>query len=219
MQTEPNGETHRVKPTSKLLLAISPASVLCFILAMATEAQSPGARSSAADNPQIRPSYPIPRNLKVLPHDLSGQQVHEIMEQWGRSLGVRCDSCHADATETSAADDKSQLNYADDSKPLKAVSRAMYRMTETINANYIANIENSGIPVTCGTCHRGHIGPEPYDGPPVKSPPQPPLTSSSITPPKRTPQGVCAALGNEETIAKRLRRTKTQKNDGDVRPQ
>jgi Photosynthetic reaction centre cytochrome C subunit len=101
----------------------------------------------------------------VLPRDLTGQQVRNIMEQWTYALNVRCDSCHADATETTIADDDSGLNYADDSKPLKAVTRAMYKMTEDINANYIASIDNSGMPVTCGTCHRGHIGPEPYDGP------------------------------------------------------
>jgi len=29
--------------------------------------------------------------------------------------------------------------------------------------NYIANIESSGDPVTCGTCHRGSLSPEPFD--------------------------------------------------------
>jgi hypothetical protein len=27
-------------------------------------------------------------------------------------------------------------------------------------------VKNSGAPVTCGTCHRGHLGPEPFVIPP-----------------------------------------------------
>jgi hypothetical protein len=34
-------------------------------------------------------------------------------------------------------------------------------------------VDNSGAPVTCGTCHRGHIGPEPFIAPKAGSrPPQ-----------------------------------------------
>jgi len=35
----------------------------------------------------------------------------------------------------------------------------MYTMTEDINQRYIARIDGSGMPVTCGTCHHGHVGP------------------------------------------------------------
>jgi len=38
-------------------------------------------------------------------------------------------------------------------------------MVEEINANYISKIDSSGEPVTCGTCHRGHLGPEPFAAP------------------------------------------------------
>ena len=38
----------------------------------------------------------------------------------------------------------------------------MYTMTEEINSNYIAKVEGSGMPVTCGTCHRGQVSPEPF---------------------------------------------------------
>ncbi len=102
------------------------------------------------------------RNLKVLPRDLSGQQVNDLMKGWSFSLGVRCDACHAEATETIAADDDSNLNYADDSKQMKIIARNMYIMTEEINNIHIAKLGGSGMPVTCGTCHRGHISPEPF---------------------------------------------------------
>jgi hypothetical protein len=98
----------------------------------------------------------------VLPKDLTGQQVHEIMEQWAGALGVRCDSCHAEDSESTQPRAQPRLDFADDSKPMKGVARLMYTMTEGINVNYIAKVEGSGLPVTCGTCHRGHVSPEPF---------------------------------------------------------
>ena len=56
-------------------------------------------------------------------------------------------------------------------------ARLAPRGTEEINRNYVAKIDSSGAPVTCGTCHRGHVGPEPFvippeDGPrPAQNPP------------------------------------------------
>ncbi len=43
---------------------------------------------------------------------------------------------------------------------MKAVARLMYTMTEEINSKYIATVNGSGMPVTCGTCHRGAVSPE-----------------------------------------------------------
>jgi len=28
--------------------------------------------------------------------------------------------------------------------------------------NYVSKVPSSDMPVTCGTCHRGHLGPEPF---------------------------------------------------------
>jgi Photosynthetic reaction centre cytochrome C subunit len=97
------------------------------------------------------------------------------MEEWSRSLGVRCDACHAEATEIVAADDDSNLNYAEDSKQMKIIARNMSAITEEINSVHIAKIEGSGMPVTCGTFHRGHISPEHFvapshDGPTSRDP-------------------------------------------------
>jgi hypothetical protein len=131
-----------------------------------TAAQTPeGTRSPNGIALALSGSFSAPKNLKVLPMDFSGEQVNDIMEEWSRSLGVRCDACHTEATETIVADDDSNLNFADDSKPMKVIARNMYGMTEEINSMHIAKIEGSGIPVTCGTCHRGHISPEPFVAP------------------------------------------------------
>lgn len=45
---------------------------------------------------------------------------------------------------------------------MKATARIMYTMTDKINADYVAKVDGSGLPVTCGTCHRGVISPEPF---------------------------------------------------------
>ena len=152
-------------PSTAILLA-------AVVLAAATAAQSPteapGATASQATEPSI---YPAPTNLKVLPKDLTGQQVHEIMEQWSATLGVHCNACHVEDSFNIGPTGRPRLDFADDSKGMKLAARTMVAMTEKINTEYVAKIDGSGIPVTCGTCHRGQITPEPFkiqpsDGPP-----------------------------------------------------
>jgi len=111
-------------------------------------------------------SFPAPTNLQVLPKTLTGQQVHEIMEKWEGYLGGHCSTCHAADPNNIGPNGRPRLNFADDSKKEKATARLMYKMTEGINVDYIGKIDSSGEPVTCGTCHRGHLGPEPYKIPP-----------------------------------------------------
>jgi predicted CXXCH cytochrome family protein len=129
-----------------------------------TLSQAPQGPPSAAASSQPAPprTFPAPTNLKVLPKDLSGQEVHDIMEQWAHALGARCDSCHAEDSKNAAPDGHPRLDFVDDSKPMKVAARLMYRMTEEINNNYIAKVEDSGIPVTCDTCHSGRVSPEPF---------------------------------------------------------
>jgi hypothetical protein len=153
-------------PSIRFLLPVGLLLLASFAVIVSTAAQIPeGAKGAAGNPPPLSRTFRAPRNLKVLPRETPGRQINTIMEEWSRSLGVRCDACHTEATETIAADDDSNLNYADDSKQMKILARNMYRMTEEINSTHIAKIEGSGIPVTCGTCHRGHISPEPFVAP------------------------------------------------------
>jgi hypothetical protein len=139
-------------------------------------AQAPQAPASNQPAPPRQPrEWPAPTNLKVLPKNLTGQQVRDIMEGWEGALGVHCSTCHAADPKDVGPNGRPRLNFADDSKPEKATARTMYTMLQDINTNYIAKIDSSGEPATCGTCHRGHLGPEPFvpteheehhDGPP-----------------------------------------------------
>jgi Photosynthetic reaction centre cytochrome C subunit len=114
-----------------------------------------------------------PKNLKVLPNDLTIHQVRDIMDGWTDALGVDCSTCHVRDTANPAPNGRPHYNYADDSKQEKRTARVMYEMTETINSRFLSTVPNSGIPVTCGTCHRGHLSPVPFssddEGAPAKT--------------------------------------------------
>jgi hypothetical protein len=127
-------------------------------MASCTAAQSPG--NSAIPAKPAQQSYPAPTNLKVLPREMTGQRLHELMEQWGAELGVRCSACHGEDQDNVVPAGARTSRFADDSQPMKGIARLMYTMTEQINRDYIDKVEGSGLPVTCGTCHRGRVSPE-----------------------------------------------------------
>ena len=107
------------------------ASLLVAVAFVNTAAQAlQNGDGNATSQPDL---FPVPTNLKVLPKDLTGQQVHELMEQWGTGLGLSCAACHAEDKEKVGQDDRPILNFAGDSKPEKAAARLMYTMTEEIN--------------------------------------------------------------------------------------
>lgn len=147
----------------------------CFVT-MTAQAPQTGA-ATATSQPG---SFPAPTNLQVLPKDLTGEQIHTLMVQWTTSLGAQCIACHAEDLESAGLDGRPLLNFAADSKPMKTVARTMFTMTEQINSKYVASIKNSGVPVSCGTCHRGRLEPEPFVPAPSTemSSPQPTLNDS-----------------------------------------
>ncbi|MGD0096006.1 MAG: c-type cytochrome [Terracidiphilus sp.] len=161
--------------TSSLLPATAVALVTAAAFAVATIAQAPQTAPSQQPAAEAPPHedhdhehHPAPTNLKVLPKTLTGEQVHEIMEGWEGALGAHCGTCHAADPNNIGPNGKPRLNFADDSKPEKSTARLMYKMTLDINENYVSMVDNSGAPVTCGTCHRGHLGPEPFVAPKEK---------------------------------------------------
>lgn len=143
---------------------------LAFLAGFAGRAQqpqqSPAPAATTAQPPQQKRTFPEPKNLKVLPKNLTGEQVHEIMEQWEGALGGHCGTCHTPDPTNIGPNGRPRLNFADDSKDEKQTARKMYQMVQEINQNYISKIDSSGAPVTCGTCHRGHLGPQPFVPPP-----------------------------------------------------
>ena len=165
-------EARPLQSSSIFRLAFAVALLATGFFLAAAQAQAPGGPPGAESPPPASPrTFLAPTNLQVLPKDLSGQQVHDIMEQWAGSLGARCNACHVEDTENAEPDGRPHLDFSDDFKPMKSVARRMYAMTEEINRNYLAKVNDSGKLVTCGTCHRGRVSPEPFTVPAGEQPP------------------------------------------------
>jgi photosynthetic reaction center cytochrome c subunit len=145
-----------LKPASPFHFALVAAAGAAFALAAA-------AQTSPA--PHEHPPAPAPTNLQVLPKTMTGEQVHELMHKWEASLGTECSTCHAADPNHKGPNGRPMLNFADDSKPEKATARLMVRMVEEINSQYIGKLDAPS-PVTCGTCHRGHLDPPEFVPPP-----------------------------------------------------
>jgi hypothetical protein len=100
---------------------------------------------SVAFTTKDEPHY---KNLKVLPKNISHDALSEVMQNFNKSLGVKCNFCHAPSA------DGQHLDFASDSLGNKNVARAMMKMTSKINKKFFK--EESKTPaITCFTCHHG----------------------------------------------------------------
>jgi hypothetical protein len=95
------------------------------------------------------------KNLKVLPKNISHEDLDKVMDAFKEALGVKCNFCHAASKDSNSH----RLDFASDEKPEKNIARKMYKMTAKINKkyfNYNRNEEGEPIPtVECMTCHHG----------------------------------------------------------------
>src|ERR1700728_3544788 len=120
----------------------------------------PPPQSQLGAPPPAQHEMPAPTNLKVLPKNLTGAQVHEIIEKWEGELGTSCKTCHAADPKNLGPNGKPRLNFADDSKEEKNTARLMAQITENINKSYLPKVPNADTGGSCGTCDRGHLSPE-----------------------------------------------------------
>jgi tetratricopeptide (TPR) repeat protein len=89
-------------------------------------------------------------NLQYFPKTISRQDLLGNMRGFSFSLGVRCQFCHA-GKDGSKLD---QVDFASDEKDTKKTARAMLRMVDAINQEYIAKMgRTSPVRVECVTCH------------------------------------------------------------------
>lgn len=131
-------------------------------------AATPGAGQSTPQTATgARPRRPLPKpvNLKVLPKDISREDLIKLMRGFAGALGVECSFCHAVNPQTH------KLDFPSDAKDDKTIARTMIEMTQTINQQYMTQVHDpDAMPedkhVTCGTCHRGHSMPEHFVPPP-----------------------------------------------------
>jgi len=100
--------------------------------------------SSFSINKEPQPTVSKYKNLKVLPQDITKEQMNDIMDAWCASLNVSCNFCHVKG------------NMAADDKDEKVIARKMVTMTNEINEKYFG--KDSGT-VSCMTCHNGKANP------------------------------------------------------------
>lgn len=109
-------------------------------------------------------------NLKVLPQDISQNDLIPMMKMFAGSLGVRCGHCHEINEQAFEKSD-----FASDKKPEKDVARTMIKMNREINDEFISKVKLEDDPppkpVNCWTCHRGHVKPETGPPPPPERKP------------------------------------------------
>ncbi len=107
--------------------------------------------------PADDPGY---KNLKILPKDISHEDLHKVMKQFNNALGVKCGFCHAPSKDTTVS---KWPDFASDDKPEKSIARAMMKMTLNINKKFFA-VKNPSfggqLEITCVTCHHGEPHPE-----------------------------------------------------------
>jgi len=97
---------------------------------------------------------PKPTNLKVLPKNMTGEQIHALMRTYAKGLGVKCNFCHEQDK-----DNPKKLNFAADTKESKETARKMIKMVDDINAKFIGKIDSHFEKITCVTCHNGRETP------------------------------------------------------------
>ncbi|WP_207532541.1 c-type cytochrome [Desertivirga arenae] len=99
------------------------------------------------------------KNLKVLPKKISHDEMDKVMHHYNKALGVKCNFCHA-----KASDGSNKLDFASDEKPEKQSAREMMKMTNKINLKYFGGkkevFNHAAMEVSCNTCHNGKSHPE-----------------------------------------------------------
>lgn len=89
-------------------------------------------------------------NLQYFPKNISRDELIGTMRGFSFSLGVRCEYCHAGKGGNELKD----MNWASDEKETKKAARAMLRMVDNINQQYIAKLgQQAPKQVGCVTCH------------------------------------------------------------------
>jgi len=107
---------------------------------------------------QIQKKEQKAKNLKVLPADISHEDLDTQMDFFCASLKVKCGYCHANSLTRPG-----KLDFAADSASRhKEDARRMIEMTYSLNEKYFGigkNEHMSKQAVNCYTCHRGEEAP------------------------------------------------------------
>lgn len=105
--------------------------------------------SAAVAHAQVPSEY---TNLQYFPKNISRDELIGTMRVFSFSLNARCEFCHAGK----GGNELKEMNFASDEKETKRTARAMLRMVDAINKEYIAKLgRETPQQVQCVTCHHG----------------------------------------------------------------
>lgn len=140
--------------TAALLVSCSICSA-----AIAAALQDQSSKTVSDPVPSQGVPHPTPTNLKVLPKDISADDIDRLMHRYQKEVGAPCGYCHEENRETK------QIDYASDENPVKQTARFMISMTSDINNKYLAQLGDRRYsePISCGNCHRGQIDPPSFE--------------------------------------------------------
>jgi len=127
-----------------------------FGVAISVVSQSPVAAQKV--------SHAKPKNIKVLPKDISGDDIDKLMHRYEQDLGVPCAYCHEENPQTK------QIDFASDENPIKQTARMMISMTSDLNTKYLTQLGDRRYaePLTCGNCHQGQVEPPTFEPKPQR---------------------------------------------------
>ena len=98
------------------------------------------------------------KNLKILPKNITKDQMDSVMHHFANSMGKKCNFCHVYNQE------EKKMDFVSDAKEEKATAREMWKMTAKLNKKYfdVKDSKNldAKLEVTCFTCHHGSDHPE-----------------------------------------------------------
>lgn len=99
-----------------------------------------------------------PKNLIVLPKNISDEELTKVMRGFNAALGVKCGYCHSPKSNGEKG-----MDFASDSNPKKNIAREMIKMTKKINKKYFKH-EQEGVVknISCETCHNGQAQPKTF---------------------------------------------------------
>jgi hypothetical protein len=126
-----------------------------FGVGVSAISQSPASKGAGGQLSVRKLPHAKPTNLKVLPKNISGDDIDKLMHRYETDLGVPCGYCHEENPQTK------EIDYASDENPVKETARFMIQMNNDINTKYLTQLGDRRYaePFTCGNCHQGQIDP------------------------------------------------------------
>lgn len=101
------------------------------------------------------------KNLKVLPKNISHEDLDKVMDEFKFALGVKCNFCHV-----KMKDDATKWDFPSNEKPEKEIARKMMKMTNRINKKFfkhsVTYLPEETLSVSCKTCHNGNPRPDSF---------------------------------------------------------